>query len=242
MASELYLIRHADQGGNTLLNTNLSPLGRWQAETTAIYLKEEWIPEGIDLVVSSSLKRGRETLGYLLKNFGKNTPYKIDDRLHEPMDAENFARTAPQHHKEMVQILYNNPDKGFYFEIPNERPITGLSPAKAASEMRACLLEMAKLGKRIAIVDHRLTTTALLFALMPTEEEREGKWSGYKEAKALGKLPPMDNCGITKIAIEGNQITVEIVNYNKHLEKPPIRESEKNIRKEEGSSFSGEKR
>jgi broad specificity phosphatase PhoE len=143
-----YLVQHAEkerQPGDP----GLTELGRQQAAKTADWLQRV----GVNAVVSSPLRRARQTASFIASSTGLRV--QVDTRLRERM---SWDGTQPMGSC-LAEWDTSVKDRDFV-------PASGDSSRAAAERMRACLVNLAGEPGPVALVTHGGVTVDLLRTLI----------------------------------------------------------------------------
>ncbi|MGX1909327.1 histidine phosphatase family protein [Streptomyces phaeochromogenes] len=143
-----YLVQHAEKE-RLPGDPGLTKLGRQQAAMTANWLQRT----GVHAIVSSPLRRARETASFIATSTGLRV--QEDARLRERM---SWDGTQP-----LDSFLA---DWATSVKDRNFMPVSGDSSHAAAERMRACLVNLAGEPGPIVIVTHGGVTVDLLRTLI----------------------------------------------------------------------------
>jgi len=159
---ELYIFRHARAGGNRrhILNGSqrdvaLTSYGRKQAKKLA----EEWKIRP-DVIVSSPMRRAKQTAGYFARKYGIKIEYS--DLLKEHNLGKWTGRSALRLKHEFPDYFFDYEDgtkSHFLKKVPG-----GESWEQSRRRAKKALAEMKKkyFGKRVAVFAHGIIIIAMI--------------------------------------------------------------------------------
>jgi len=196
---ELLVIRHArpvrdeaPEGGSA--DPDLADLGRLQAEATADYLTDE----GIDHIVSSSMKRALQTAEPLAERLGLHIERLDDLRESDPrsqiyVPAEEMERDDPS------VAHYFDPDS----DINETIFLDGYEEFRTRVERGFAHVIRTNRSRTVAVFCHGMVTGVYLQILLGIDDP-------------LSLL--VDYCGITRVAASSTGVrTVRSVNETQHV-------------------------
>jgi len=198
---ELYLVRHGQSEGNIVSydvpDGNLTPLGQRQAEEVAVRLERE----GIELIISSPLRRALQTADALRRRTG--APHEVWRDLLEHRDGP-AARFMGRH--EVLTVCsgalcdQDMPEDGFHFGL--ETP--DMAHARALVMIDRLRSRFGATDKRVAIFAHGVFNAIFLMAVMGRPRQ-PGCWIEQQ------------NCCINRLWLNQERVRILTVNDTAHV-------------------------
>jgi len=202
----LYLVRHGQSEGNIVTydvpDGHLTPLGRQQAAETASRLAEE----GLDLLISSPLRRALETARATQERTG--LPLEVWQRLWEYRDIEPAQFLGRRGVLEIcpgAQCDDDLPEDGF--ECGWETPET--AHARALEIFDRLRRRFGATDKKVAVFAHGTFNGFLLMAMMG-RPWHPGCWIEQR------------NCCINRVYIDPEHVCILSINDVSHLSQPTL--------------------
>lgn len=197
----LYLVRHGQSEGNVatydIPDGNLTPLGFQQAREVAARLAGE----GIDLVISSPLRRALQTADALCRRIG--VPHEVWQDLLEHRDNEPYRFLGRQGVRDVCPGAVCEdgfPEEGFDFG--NETP--DLVHARALRMFERLRTRFAEGEPRVALFAHGVFNAFFMMALMG-------------RPRIPGCWIEQQNCCVNRIWISPERVRVLSMNETWHL-------------------------
>jgi broad specificity phosphatase PhoE len=193
MSTELILIRHGNaiRVNGDYVHAPLTPLGEHQAAQTGEYLSEMQPP--LDGFYTSPLRRAQETAAIIGSKLGKIAEVKNGIQEVEGLEVPALAVL------ETLSIFDFVED---YLDAHAGKPIRWPIQGRVSK----AVLEMVEAhpNQRIVAVAHAGTISSVLAWAFP--EQRLQWW-----------LTLVGNCSLTRVRVDGSQITLLAVNETQHL-------------------------
>lgn len=204
MSTKLYIVRHGESDGNKqdlyagFSNVAITELGIRQARATAEYLKKT---TELDAVYSSDLSRALTTARITADLFGLEVI--PDESLRELYGGEwemkSFNGVIPTEYPEDYAVWKDCFEKS--------RPTGGESVEELRDRIVASVMRIAKANddKRVAIFTHATPVRIL------------GCVTAGKDLSHIKDLEWVANASVTEITVDGDDATLDVLGYDKHL-------------------------
>ncbi|HWI66425.1 MAG TPA: histidine phosphatase family protein [Symbiobacteriaceae bacterium] len=198
---ELYLVRHGQSEGNIVSydvpDGNLTSLGLRQAEEAAVRLAGE----GIDLIISSPLRRALQTADALRRRIG--APHEVWRDLLEHRDCEPARFMGRQEVLTVCDGAVCEPDlpeDGFHFGL--ETP--DMAHARALAMIERVRSRFGATERKVAIFAHGGFNAFFLMAIIGRPRQ-PGCWIDQQ------------NCCINRLWLNTERVRILSVNETAHI-------------------------
>ncbi len=198
---QLYLVRHGQSRGNVvtydLPDGDLTPLGLRQAEETAARLERE----GIELIISSPLRRAMQTADALRRRIG--VPHEVWRDLSEYREQEPARFLGRKAVAELFPLALCDeqiPDDGYELGLENRE----LGHGRAVRLVERIRSRFAETPMRVAIFAHGTLNSFLIMALAG-RPVGPGCWFDQ------------NNCCINRVVVEPQRVRFLGINDVSHI-------------------------
>lgn len=197
----LYLVRHGQSEGNIVTydvpDGNLTPLGRSQAEEVADRLEGE----GIEMIISSPLRRALQTADALRRRTGVTHEVWRDMLEHRDIEPARFmGRHEVRSVCSEAVCDADTPDDGFHFGL--ETP--DMAHARALAMIDRLRSRFGATEKRVAVFAHGVFNAFFLMALMG-RPRKPGCWI------------EQNNCCINRLWLNEERVRILSLNETAHV-------------------------